>query len=64
MLDDDDDEVQGAAINALGQIGGTEAKEALEELLTDGHERVREAVLVALAEVDFAEDPLTFKARE
>ena len=61
LLFDDDHEVQQAAISALGQIGGAQAKRALEELIEDADDRLREAALSALAEVDFAEDPLSYK---
>lgn len=63
LLRDEDAQVQDAAIAALGQIGGAQAKEVLEELATAADERVREAAVAALAGVDFAEDPLGFKAR-
>ena len=68
LLHDDDQEAQEAAIGALGEIGGPEAKEALEELLQEAgdraDDRVREAVLSAVAETDFAEDPLGLKVQE
>jgi HEAT repeat protein len=47
----------------MGQIGGTEAKRALEDCLASPEQRVRDAALAAMAEVDFGEDPLAFKLR-
>ncbi len=63
LLEDDDAEAQEAAIQALGQIGGREAKQALEDRLAHADERVRDAALAALADVDFGDDPLSFKRR-
>jgi HEAT repeat protein len=63
LLEDDDTEAQEAAIQALGQIGGREAKQALEGGLAHSDGRVREAAMAALAEVDFEDDPLSFKQR-
>jgi HEAT repeat protein len=60
LLHDEDVETQMAAINSLGQIGGEDAKEALKELLAEGEERILEAATEALAEIEFAEDPLAF----
>jgi len=53
LLDDPDVEVQEAAITALGQIGGEEARRALEACYERGDERVREAVDAALEELNF-----------
>ncbi len=64
LLHDDDIEAQMAAINSLGQIGGEEAKEALKGLLAEGEERIGEAATEALAEIEFAEDPLAFDLAE
>jgi HEAT repeat protein len=64
LLQDEDAEVQLAAIAALGQIGGPEARAALRELFATGDERTHDAVEAALAELDFAEDPLGFIVRE
>jgi HEAT repeat protein len=64
LLNDEDLEVRIAAIGALGEIGGPLAKEALEELLAEGDELVHDIVIEALAEADFADDPLGFAARE
>jgi HEAT repeat protein len=64
LLYDEDLEVRMAAIGALGEIGGPVAKGALEELLVEGDELVHDIVVEALAEADFADDPLGFAARE
>lgn len=64
LLYDEDVEVRMAAINALGQVGGDDAKEALRELLAEGDERFVEAVTDALAEIDFAGDPLALNLQE
>jgi HEAT repeat protein len=61
LLEDDDAEVQEAAIAALGEIGGREAKRALKEIGDHPEPRVREAVASALEEIEFNEDPLGFQ---
>lgn len=58
LLEDEDAEVQRATIDALGQIGGGAAKAALAALAGRVDESAREPVLAALAEADFADDPL------
>jgi HEAT repeat protein len=58
LLQDEDPEVQEAAIFALGQFGGEEGKDALTELRASADERIHAAIDAALAEIDFAEDPL------
>jgi HEAT repeat protein len=62
-LNDTDEEVRGASIAALGEIGGGEAREALLNLSRKGSPAEKEAALEALAEIDFAEDPLAFRQR-
>jgi HEAT repeat protein len=64
LLQDEDAEVQAVVITALGEIGGDTAKAALEDLLADAEPALRELVLPALADVDFAEDPLSFSAKD
>jgi HEAT repeat protein len=61
LLEDTDAEVQEAAIAALGDIGGAEAKRALQEIGDHPEPRVREAVADALEELEFNEDPLGFR---
>ena len=59
LLDDDDHEVQEAAIAALGKIGGQEAKNALTRLRTSHENRIKEAALSALTELEICQDPLS-----
>src|SRR5437764_1162340 len=58
LIDDPALPVRLAAIAALGEIGGQEAREALVYALEDELEAVREAAEAALEEIDFFEDPL------
>jgi HEAT repeat protein len=58
LLDDEDREVQEAAIQALGEIGGREAVRLLRRRLADADERVRAAVEAALEQAEFGDDPL------
>ena len=58
LIDDPALPVRLAAIAALGEIGGEEAREALVYALEDELEAVREAAEAALEEIDFFEDPL------
>lgn len=59
LVDDDDVEVQEAAISSLGEIGGPAARAALHQIAADAKdERVLEAVSEALAQADFADDPM------
>jgi len=61
LVTDPDLDVRLAAIQALGKIGGSEAKSLLEDYADAAEEAVREAVEQALGELEFAEDPLSFK---
>ena len=63
LLDDPDLEVKQAAIVALGQIGGREAKTLLRPLLRDPSPGVQETATAAVAEADFAADPLSVEYR-
>ncbi len=63
LLQDADSEVREASIAALGQIGGNRAKSLLVLLADDPSDSVREAAREALAEADFAEDPMSFRYR-
>jgi HEAT repeat protein len=54
LLDDPDREVQGAAITALGQIGGKMAKEALTQAAESDDEVLSALADEALQELDFA----------
>ncbi|HUS16775.1 MAG TPA: HEAT repeat domain-containing protein [Chloroflexia bacterium] len=59
LLEDDDLEVQLAAIAALGQLGGRVSAQALRMLGDSATEVTREAIDDALTEVRHAEDPLS-----
>lgn len=63
LIVDPDEEVKEAAIHALGEIGGRQAREALLVLLDSESDAVRDAATEALAQLDFEEDPLSFKFR-
>jgi HEAT repeat protein len=60
LVNDPDTDVQLAAIQALGKIGGTEAKNCLEECQYNSSEAVREAARQALTELETWENPLSF----
>lgn len=55
---DPDRQVQLAAIHALGVIGGPQARVALQGVLYEGDDALREAVEEAMQEIDFEDDPL------
>ena len=57
-IDDPDREVQLAAIHALSEIGGPLARVALQNILYEGDDDLREAIQEAMTEVTFQEDPL------
>ncbi|MSP78149.1 MAG: HEAT repeat domain-containing protein [Dehalococcoidia bacterium] len=61
LLRDDDMQVQLAAIEALGQIGGPTAKKALQVAAKSGEDNVREAAEEALDHMEFLDDPLSFR---
>lgn len=58
LLHDTDLQVRFCAIEALGQIGGSEARLILRRCLSDPDEQVREAAEEALEELEFGEKPL------
>jgi HEAT repeat protein len=53
LIDDPDREVQEAALWALGQAGGDDARRLLELCCTEGDEATRSAAEAALAELEF-----------
>ncbi len=55
-LRDDDREVQLAAIHALTEIGGADARVALQNLLYEGDDDIREPIQEAIGELSFRED--------
>lgn len=58
-IQDPDKEVRLAAVHSLGEIGGPRARVALQHVLFEGRDDLRPAVEEAMAEIDFAENPLT-----
>ena len=58
LIDDPAVSVRLAAIEALGEIGGEEARVALVYALEDKREVIREAAQAALEELDFFDEPL------
>ncbi len=60
LVDDPDREVQEAALWALGQIGGDQARQILEQCSVDEDEVMRSAARAALQELAFMEDELDF----
>ena len=65
LLQDDDDQVALATIAALGNIGGSAARSALNECANseDGGEAIVEAATAALAALDTSNEPVSFKNR-
>ena len=57
-LEDPDREVQLAAIRSIGAIGGPTARVALQGVLYEGDDALRDAIEAAKAEIDFDDDPL------
>ena len=58
LFQTDDFEVQTAAINALGEIGGPQARSLLAAIQDDPSQAIREAVREAIREIDFSDSPL------
>ena len=61
LLDDHDSQVQLAAVNSLGLIGGDLAQKALVEAMKRGDEAIRETAEQALEAMQFDDDPLGFR---
>ncbi|MFA5400231.1 MAG: HEAT repeat domain-containing protein [Dehalococcoidia bacterium] len=59
LLNDVDHDVQEAAIAALGKIGGQKARDALSKLKTSPENRIKEAAMSALTELEICQDPLS-----
>jgi len=57
---DSEIQVQLAAVSSLGHIGSIEAKGDLQRCLRDTDERIRQAAEIALEELGFSDDPLSF----
>lgn len=62
LIDDPDPEVTMVAIEALGQVGGDEARHILERVATSDDEEIAEAAEVALAEYEFLHGDLKFES--
>ena len=60
LLQDDDFQVQLAAVGSLGEIGGSVAKRALRRCLKRGEPFLEDAALSALENIKAMEDPLGF----
>ena len=56
---DPDEDVQRAAIEALGEIGGARAHVALKNLLYEGHDSLQDAIKEAMSVAAFRDDPLS-----
>ena len=63
LTSDADEEVAQASVYALGEIGGVEARRALQELTEGDLPALSEAASAALAEMRFEQDPLSFGRR-
>jgi HEAT repeat protein len=61
LVNDPDTDVQLAAIQALGKIGGSEAKDCLGECQYNSSEAIREAARQTIAELEAWENPLSFR---
>ena len=61
LINDEDVEVQLAAIQALGKIGGSVAKECLEQCQCHPSEVIQQTAGEALHELEMAEDPFSFR---
>ncbi len=61
LVNDQDVDVRMAAIQALGKIGNTQAKECLKQCLESTSEAVRQAAEEALHMIATEEDPLSFR---
>ena len=56
-----DSDVQLATIQALGKIGGSEAKKCLEQCLNNPSKTIHQATEQALQELETWEDPFSFR---
>ncbi len=60
LVKDPDHEVRLATVDALGKIGGSQAKKALQECLEGTDPGLRSAALDALKYLEMQEDPISF----
>jgi len=61
LIGDFDTDVQIAAIQALGKIGNTQARESLKQSLENEKELIRQTAEKVLNELETREDPLSFR---
>ncbi len=61
LINDPDADVRMAAIQALGKIGSTQAKECLEQCLDSANEVVCQTAEQVLNELEAQEDPLSYR---
>ena len=61
LVEDDDIQVQLAAVRGLGILGGALAKRALQQCVKSEDEALSEAAQEALTNIEFDDDPLAFK---
>ncbi len=61
LLQDEDHQVQLAAVKALGEVGGSLAKRALNRCKDLGDEALEEAAEEALGNIEFDDDPLALR---
>jgi HEAT repeat protein len=57
-VEDPDREVRLVAVRALGAIGGSKARVALQNVLYEGDESLQDAIGEAMEEIAFNDDPL------
>ncbi len=61
LINDIDTDVQMVAIQSLGKIGSTQAKECLKQCLESANEAIRQTAEEALSELEALENPLSFR---
>lgn len=61
LVQDEDRQVQLAAVRALGEIGGSLARRALERCLELGDDALKQAAEEAIGSIDFDDDPLALR---
>ena len=61
LVQDDDRQVQLAAVRALGEVGGSLARRALDRCLELGDEALKQTAEEAIANIEFDDDPLALR---
>ena len=61
LVQDEDRQVQLAAVRALGEVGGSLARRALDRCLELGDEALKQAAEEAIASIEFDDDPLALR---